>query len=57
MKWIYHIKIDANGNPTNYKVRLVAKRLFKEYGIDYFETFEVIGNVQVMLYFINKILI
>lgn len=39
VKWIYHIKSDANGNLTKYKARLVERGFSQAYGIDYFETF------------------
>nr|KAJ0211013.1 hypothetical protein LSAT_V11C400187580 [Lactuca sativa] len=38
-RWGYKIKTKADGSVERYKVRLVAKGYFQQYGLDYEETF------------------
>jgi hypothetical protein len=38
-RWVYKIKPGANGNPTRYKARLVARGFEQQDGIDFLDTF------------------
>jgi hypothetical protein len=34
-RWVYNVKLKANGSIDRYKVRLMAKGNAQKYGIDY----------------------
>ena len=38
-KYVYCIKHNADGNPTQYKARLVARGFMQVHGLDYDETY------------------
>ncbi|POM63711.1 Polyprotein [Phytophthora palmivora] len=44
-RWVFAKKRDENGRVTRYKARLVAKGFRQKYGIDFFETYSPVANM------------
>ena len=47
-KWVYKIKVDEEGNVTEYKSRLTPKGFMQKYGLDYSEVFAATGQYKTM---------
>ncbi|XP_075080321.1 uncharacterized protein LOC142165842 [Nicotiana tabacum] len=47
-KWVYKVKYKAKGDVEGYKVRLVAKRYSQQEGLDYNETFALVGKIVIV---------
>jgi hypothetical protein len=47
-KWVFKIKVDENGEVTEYKARLTPKGFMQKEGVDYFEVFAATGQYKTM---------
>ena len=44
-KWVFAVKLEADGSLERYKARLVAKGYTQMYGVDYQETFVLVAKM------------
>jgi hypothetical protein len=56
-KWIFKVRLHADGTVERYKARLVAKGFKQQYGLDYDETFSLVVNpatIRLLLYMADE---
>ncbi|KAL6204484.1 hypothetical protein ACLB2K_021751 [Fragaria x ananassa] len=47
-RWVFTVKLKADGSIDRYKARLVAKGYTQRYDIDYEETFAPVANINIV---------
>ena len=47
-KWVFKVKLDANGHIARYKARLVARGFTQTYGVDYKETYAPVTRLETL---------
>jgi hypothetical protein len=47
-KWVYKVKLNADGSVSRYKAKLVAKGYAQTYGINYEETYSPIAKMTIV---------
>ena len=51
-RWVFTVKVKADGTLDRYKARLVARGFSQIYGIDYFETFALTARIDTLRIFL-----